>query len=176
MEVDMRVGVLLAAAAALAISLGTIAQPVRASVTVMGGGLAETCSKAARSASRGSIIDQQAIKTCSLSLDTENLSLRDKAGTYINRGVLLLTRSDFRGARKDFDTALYFIPNLGEAYVNRGAALIGEHRFAEGIVEIDKGLALGPEEPEKAYSIAGWRMSFSTTSRAPIWIIAGHPS
>ncbi len=32
-----------------------------------------------------------------------------------------------------------------------GAALIGQGRFAEGVAEIDKGLALNPTEPEKAY-------------------------
>jgi len=120
-------------------------------MTVMGGGLAQACSKAARSASRGSIVDQQAVQDCTLALETETLSTRDRAGTFINRGVLLLSRSDYRAALKDFDSAVYFAPNLGEAYVNRGAALIAQHQFAEGIVEIDRGLTLGSEEPWKAY-------------------------
>ena len=36
-------------------------------------------------------------------------------------------------------------------YVNRGGALVGQKRYMEALLEIDKGLALGPEEPEKAY-------------------------
>lgn len=122
-----------------------------AAVTVMGGGLAQACSKAARGASKGSVVDQQSIANCSLAIDSELLSTRDMAGTYVNRGVLLLARSAYRDARRDFESALYLAPNLGEAYVNRGAALIAEHRFAEGVADIDKGLALGSEEPEKAY-------------------------
>ena len=79
------------------------------------------------------------------------LSTHDLAGTYVNRGILYLSRSSFRDARKDFDTALALAPTVGEAYVNRGAALIGERRFADGLTDIDRGLALGPEQPEKAY-------------------------
>ena len=41
--------------------------------------------------------------------------------------------------------------DMGEAYVNRGGALVGQKRYMEALLEIDKGLALGPEEPEKAY-------------------------
>ena len=122
-----------------------------ASVTVMGGGLAESCSKAARSASRGSIVDQQAIANCTLAIENETLSTHDRAGTYINRGVLRLARSLYRDAKSDFDAATDLAPMIGEAYVNRGAALIGERRYADGLVDIDKGLALGSEEPEKAY-------------------------
>jgi tetratricopeptide (TPR) repeat protein len=122
-----------------------------AAVTVMGGGLAETCSKAARSASSGWIVGQEMINLCTLALETEILSTHDKAGTYINRGVLRLSRSAYRDAKHDFDIAIQLAPMIGEAYVNRGAALIGAHRFAESLADIDKGLALGPEEPEKAY-------------------------
>jgi len=42
-------------------------------------------------------------------------------------------------------------PTMGEAFVNRGAALVAQRRFQEGVVEIDRGLALGADEPEKAY-------------------------
>jgi tetratricopeptide (TPR) repeat protein len=122
-----------------------------AAVTILGGGLPEACSKAARSASNGSTVDTNTIVICTLAIDSALLSTHDRAGTYVNRGILYLSKGDFRSARKDFDTALYLVPSVGEAYVNRGAALIGEHRFAEGLADIDQGLALSPEQPEKAY-------------------------
>jgi tetratricopeptide (TPR) repeat protein len=42
-------------------------------------------------------------------------------------------------------------PDLGEAYVNRGAAFIGQHRYADGLTDLNKGIELGVEEPAKAY-------------------------
>ena len=36
-------------------------------------------------------------------------------------------------------------------YVNRGATLVGEDRFREGVEQIDKGLSLGVKDPEKAF-------------------------
>jgi len=65
--------------------------------------------------------------------------------------VLRLVSRSFVDARTDFDAALRMEPNLAEALTNRGAALIGEGSYAPGIAEIDRGLALNPMEPEKAY-------------------------
>jgi len=75
----------------------------------------------------------------------------DKAGTYINRGVLLLRRKQYDAARADFDAAERLNPALGEAVINRGASYVAQRRYLEGLAEIDRGLALNPEEPEKAY-------------------------
>src|SRR5581483_11153925 len=79
----------------------------RASVTVIGGGLAEACSKAALSGKS----DANSEKTCTTALDTEMLSPRDRAGTFVNRGVLKLRRGRFEAATKDFDTAVQLRPN-----------------------------------------------------------------
>jgi tetratricopeptide (TPR) repeat protein len=138
----MRRLMILAGAAAL-----VAAPAAKASVTVIGGGLAEACSKAAL----GGKSDQRAERACTDALDTEMLSPRDRAGTFVNRGVLKLRRAAFDAAIKDFDTALDLQPQMGEAYVNRGAAAIGEHRYAESLPDLNKAIALGVEEPAKAY-------------------------
>ena len=139
------------AVAAMAIALGIGPSVSEAAVTVLGGGLAEACSKAAKVASRSALADDTGIRICSLAIENEALATRDLAGTYVNRGILRMTRSWYRDAESDFNMALYLLPVMGEAYVNRGAARIGERRFSEGLVDIDKGLTLNPEEPEKAY-------------------------
>lgn len=118
-----------------------------ASVTVIGGGLAEACSKDALSGKTSSQFE----RTCTEALDTESLNARDRAGTYVNRGVLKMRRMDWTGAAKDFDDALRLSPTMGEAYVNRGAAAVGSRRYAQGVADINKALQLGVEEPEKAY-------------------------
>jgi tetratricopeptide (TPR) repeat protein len=135
---------LLAASAAMLLG---VAGGANASMTVIGWGLAEDCSKAALHGRS----DRASIEICNLALDQEDLSNRDKAGTFINRGVMKLRNADFNDARRDFDAAIRIAPKVGEGWVNRGAVSIGEKRYADGLSDINHGLDLGVEEPEKAY-------------------------
>ncbi|RYF93069.1 MAG: tetratricopeptide repeat protein [Caulobacteraceae bacterium] len=135
-----------AAAALTAVSI-IAATPASGAVLVLGQGLAKTCSDATI-AGRD---DLKAIETCSLAIQTQAMGHRDRAGTFVNRGILKLRRSSYDAARADFADALRLSPDLGEAYVNWGASLIAERRYAEGLSEIDRGMALGVEEPEKAW-------------------------
>ena len=137
-----RLIVVTAAAAAL-----TVAAEARASVTVIGGGLAEACSRAALSGKSGPRFEVP----CSEALEKEMLNNRDRAGTFVNRGVLKMRRMDWVGATKDFDEAVHVKPDLGEAYANRGAVAIGEHHYAESLPDLNKGLQIGVEEPAKVY-------------------------
>lgn len=61
-----------------------------------------------------------------------------------------LRRRAWSQAREDFDAASRIDPQLGEAFVNRGAAYVGERRFKEGLQAIDQGLEMGVKDPEKA--------------------------
>jgi tetratricopeptide (TPR) repeat protein len=137
-----RLTICMAAVAAL-----TAASGAHAAVTVIGGGLAEACSKAALAGRTEARFE----KVCTEALETEQLSGRDRAGTYVNRGVLKLRRLDWNAAIKDFDAAVHMAPAMGEAYVNRGAAAIGDHRYAASLPDLNKAIALGTEEPAKVY-------------------------
>ena len=119
----------------------------RAFVTVLGGGNAEACSLAAITGKTG----PRFIDVCTKAIEDEQLSPRDRASTYINRGVLKIRVKDWAAAGKDFDMAVQIKPNRGDAYVNRGAASLGQHRFADSIADLSKGIELGSEEPAKAY-------------------------
>lgn len=132
------------AAAAL---LGWSTAAESGAVTVIGGGMARQCSVAAL----GGASDAKSEEICTTALETEMLSLRDRAGTYVNRGVLKLRRKQFANAQWDFNRAIETKRDLGEAYVNRGAAQVGSKRYAEGLADINKAIELGVEEPEKAY-------------------------
>jgi tetratricopeptide (TPR) repeat protein len=114
---------------------------------IVSGGLAHECYLAARD---GHIADRD-IRLCTSAIDQDGLESRDRAGTYINRGTLLLKRKAYAEALADFDQAIRFDPDIGEGHVNRGAALLGLHRYAEAVAAVDRGLSLGPSEPEKAY-------------------------
>jgi tetratricopeptide (TPR) repeat protein len=124
-----------------------VAAQAQAAVTVIGGGLAEACSKAALAGKA----DRRSEATCTDALDKELLNSRDRAGTLVNRGVLKMRRLDWTAAAKDFTEATRIKPDMGEAYVNRGAVAIGEHRYAESLPDLNKGLQLGVEEPAKVY-------------------------
>ena len=136
---------LIVAAAAIAAALA--GGEAEASVTVIGGGLAEACSRAALSGKAQPRLEE----TCTEALDKEMLDSRDRAGTLVNRGVLKMRRMAWAAATKDFNEAVRIKPDMGEAYVNRGAVSIGEHHYAESLPDLNKGLQLGVEEPAKVY-------------------------
>jgi tetratricopeptide (TPR) repeat protein len=118
-----------------------------AATTIIGGGLAEACSKAALTERS----DLQSIQQCDTALQSGNLNARDLAGTLVNRGVMRLRREEFELARADFDAAISLAPGTGEAYVDRGAVFVGEKRFQAGLDDLNNALRLGVKEPEKAY-------------------------
>ena len=118
-----------------------------ASVTVFGGSAAEDCFKAAKYGAPPAA----GIDSCTRAIGFEVLSDRDMAGTYVNRGVLYMEQAAYVPAQHDFEQAIKLDPTMGEAIVNHGGVLIALRRYADGIAEISRGLALNPEEPEKAY-------------------------
>jgi tetratricopeptide (TPR) repeat protein len=131
----------------IAIAALAAAGSANAAVTVIGGGLAQACWRAAINGER----DKKSEDVCTTALETELLNNRDRAGTYVNRGVIKLRRAAYTDATYDFNKAATLKPDLGEVYVNRGAASVGQHRYKEGLDDINKALQLGLEEPEKAY-------------------------
>ena len=125
-----------------------LAGPAWSGVTVLGGGeMSARCSSAASQPGR----DAAAIPVCSLAIASDAVVGHDLAGLYVNRGVLELRETQVAPAHTDFDMAISIDPALGEAWVDRGAALIAERRWRDGVDDIDRGLALGSSEPEKAY-------------------------
>lgn len=140
----MRHHALLAAAASLALVAAT---PAAASVMVVGNDIAVDCSKAAF-AGRS---DFKSIETCSRALLEDRLDRRDRAGTLVNRGVMLTRARDYAAARADLDEAVELEPTLGEAFVNRGVVMMADRDYTQALAEIDRGLSLGVDEPAKAY-------------------------
>ncbi|MGH1559988.1 tetratricopeptide repeat protein [Caulobacter segnis] len=134
-------------AALSAAALLSFAGATEASTLIIGSGAAQECSDAALKGRE----DSRAVLACTTALEVETLNFRDRARTYVNRGVLQMRQRQFAAARADFDQASSIDPNLGEAYVNRGATYVGEERYSEGVQQIDKGLALGVKDPEKAF-------------------------
>jgi tetratricopeptide (TPR) repeat protein len=133
-----------------------------AAVIVLNGGTAQTCYEMTRAVSTGenpaptiqltgSLIAVDAIEICSAALQANDLVGRDRAGTFNNRGVLYFARTEFPEALADFEEARRIDPGIAEVHVNHGASMVALKRWKEGLDSLDRGLAMEPLEPEKAY-------------------------
>jgi tetratricopeptide (TPR) repeat protein len=69
----------------------------------------------------------------------------------VNRGVVHLSHTRARPAIEDFDKAIAMNGQIGDAYTNRGAAHLLMKQFDQARADIDRGLALGSGEPQRAY-------------------------
>lgn len=139
-------------AAACLAGAAVLAAPAAASTLVVGSTQGRACYEIAkRLEGRGGGAGAADIAVCTDALENEALSPANRAATFVNRGILHMSRRDYGAAQADYAEAVRLRPKLGEAQVNLGAALIGLSRPEEGIAAIDRGLALGSKEPEKAY-------------------------
>jgi tetratricopeptide (TPR) repeat protein len=109
------------------------------------------CSRDAVRAADGLMTPSEAVVTCTEAITSPESSRLDLASTLVNRGVLLMTMSELREAKADFDRALRIDPELAEALVNRGMILLAEGKPREALADLDRGIALQPEHPERAY-------------------------
>jgi tetratricopeptide (TPR) repeat protein len=128
-------------------------------VAVFGGGLGEACWRAALASTlthMDSAIEEdrwkaQSIGVCDDALSSASLDRRDTAATYLNRGILEMSRERYQAAESNFHSSLSYMPKLPEAHVDLGATLIGMKRYREGVAETELGLSLKSHEPERGY-------------------------
>lgn len=123
------------------LALGFLAStPSQAQVFVVGNGDASACWRAAEF---GQGTMEEGFDACNHALENTQLSLRDRAATLVNRAVIRIRAGDNTGALADATQSINMIPNMGEAHVNRGAALLNLMHPDQALQEIDKGIALG---------------------------------
>ncbi len=136
----------------IAVMMLAAAAPAAASISVLGGGLGHECYVAAESASPS----RANLEICNRALVEEQLTVSDRAATYVNRGIVRMQAKDLNAAIADFDTAIRAKPDTAEAYVNKGIAMIhlGNHE-RDAVNLLTLGLARGPAQPEIAYYVRG---------------------
>ncbi len=148
--------ILAVGAAALLAALPAIA--CAQSMTVFGG-VGEECWRAAnvanmlnmQSAGLEARWKADAIGSCDDALKSGKMDRKDTAATWINRGILEMSRERYAAARGNFKDALAAIPTLAEAHVDIGSALINLKRYQEGVQETEQGLQMGAKEPERGW-------------------------
>jgi tetratricopeptide (TPR) repeat protein len=132
--------------APLALGLVFAAGQANAVTVVLGGGLSVECYHTAENGD-----PNEAFEVCSRALRDPNMTVRDRAATYINRSVIRLRVRDYSGAVTDADQAITRWPSLSEAYVNRGAALINLNRPRDAMKELDQAIGMGMDKMHLAY-------------------------
>ena len=120
--------------------------PAKAVVIVVGGGAGAQCYATAEFGD-----PFEAFDICSKALANQDMSVRDRAATYVNRSVVRLRVHDYNGAIADCDLSIARFPGFGEAYVNRGAALINLEMPKEALQALDKAIQLGLDKIHLAY-------------------------
>jgi len=140
----MKVSTVVGMFAVLPLGMGSSAN---AAVTVLGNGVAHSCYQFAEYGGNST----DGIQTCTFALEQTTLSVRDRAATFVNRGILRARKDDAEGALADYDRGLAMDAALAEGYVDRGAAMIALRRYDDAVAEIDKGISLGANRPQIAY-------------------------
>jgi len=147
----MRSSKLVLAGVALSGALLAVA-PTQAAVSVIGTGFARLCYEYAD----GDRASDQGLQNCDRALTEEALTVRDRSATHVNRGILYMHAKDLPRALADYEKALTLKPNLAEAYVNKGIALVHlGGRDSEAVEAITKGISLNTARPEIAYYTRG---------------------
>ena len=124
-----------------------LSAPAHAVVAVYGFSLAHDCFVAAKAG----VDPHHGIQTCTEAQREASLDKHDRAGTYINGGVMKAALGLQQAAIADYESGLALDPNIGDGHVDRGAALIILKRYDEALAEINKGIALGLTYEEIGY-------------------------
>lgn len=123
------------------------AVPAHATETYFGSGLGKQCFDAV-SIGHASHTD---LKLCTKALQSGTLTRGSLPATYVNRGIIFMRMEQYTDAINDYERALELAPDLAEAKVNMGAALIGLRRYASAITFLESGLEENPLSPHVAY-------------------------
>ena len=119
-----------------------------AQVFVIGTGFGNDCYNKTANA-YASFLDAE--KTCTRALREESMTAKNRAATYVNRGVLRMRAGKYEESLADYADAIALNPDLPEAYLNKGSVFIYQRDFASAIEPINTSLDLGISDAHAAY-------------------------
>ena len=127
-----------------ALAVCALAAPLaNAQVTVIGGGMARECFESAK---HSWVSPSEGEKMCTRALNFETLNVSNRAATYTNRGVFRMRGGDYDRALDDYDKAKRLRPELGEIYLNEGAALIYKKDFDAALDTLNRAIELESDD------------------------------
>ena len=132
----------------MCLAAGLWAAPAQAQTVVsVGNSMAHDCYLHAKAGAEM----REGVAICEMALTQEPLGIKDRAGTYDNRGVMLDMMGRTDEAASDFNAAIALYPALGDPYVNLGAMLIKRGQHQAALDQINKGMDLGMGFPHIGY-------------------------
>jgi tetratricopeptide (TPR) repeat protein len=136
-----------------ALPLSILASPAAADVPayILGGSAAQTCYVSAAERRH----DQASIRECTSALDDKTLTLFDRAGTLVNRGIIYLFAGNSALAVRDFDDAIALDPLQAEAWLDKAVAYVNAGNSASALELADHALKLRTQKPALAYYVRG---------------------
>ncbi|MEL7033915.1 MAG: tetratricopeptide repeat protein [Pseudomonadota bacterium] len=135
---------LLIAAAATAL----VAETASAQVFVIGNGLGGECFQKTKN---GFSNFRATEEICTRALREQAMTRKNRAATYVNRGVLRMREGQYEKALADYAEAVNLQPELGAAYLNEGAAHIYRRDFAAALAPLDRAIELESHDLFAAY-------------------------
>lgn len=103
---------------------------------------ARNCYRAAGVAARIHYTSRKELLQCDLALDFGAMSLRDRAATLTNRGIIYMALENYEMAIKDYSNALKLKPEFGEIHVNIGNVYFLGKVFDKAIDEYTQAIDL----------------------------------
>ena len=137
-------------AIAISVVAAVVSAPAFAGVLVVNQGLGREC-YVATLLPPDRLRDAENLQVCDLAITTNISGAHDLAANYINRSDLKLRQNDYAGALSDAEKGLALEANLGEAYVNRGAGMLGLRRCEDALPVLDQAIQLKGDQLPVAY-------------------------
>ncbi|MEX2525190.1 MAG: tetratricopeptide repeat protein [Gammaproteobacteria bacterium] len=105
-------------------------------------GDAQKCSAAAHTAAQTNFASHDALEACDRALEYGHMKKRDRAATYVNRGIIATALSRFQEAFRNYHQAMGIMPDMPEPYIGRGNIYFLAGKLDKSIADYSRALDL----------------------------------
>ena len=98
--------------------------------------------------------DAEAIAECTAALN-QSMTGSDRAGTFVNRGILYMLAGQQDLALRDYNAAIGVDPTQAEAWLNEAVTMVNSGKGSTAIDLADRSLRLRTQKPALAYYVRG---------------------
>ncbi len=97
------------------------------------------------------VLSMQGINYCADAIRQDELSKRDLAATYSNRGIIYAANGKYERALSDHSQAIKLKPDLGQAYINRANAYFHTLNYKKALADYNLAIEAGGSKIHIAY-------------------------
>ncbi len=134
--------------ATVATALALCSPSALSQVFVIGGGFGAQCYEATKDPSSSF---RTAEELCTKALSEDAMTRGNRAATLVNLGILRMRNGDYDDSIADYDRAIQISDRLGEAYLNKGAALIYQRNYEAATLALNKAIEYQSSQLFAAY-------------------------